>query len=535
MNWSFKQIIQSCIDNRGYYYLKSSGHGLEKESLRITPQGKLSQQAHPSNLGSALTHPHISTDFSEAQLELITPYFPLEEKAISFLENLHLFIYPHLNEEMLWPFSTPCFLPNEKNIPLAYYGNSRDGIKKNIYRQGLSFRYGKSIQMLSGIHYNFSFSKDFLHFLHEQFNTNLSKQAFISQAYLSLIRNFLRMNWINTYFFGASPVVDESYLNHPNNLLKKIDSHSYYGEHATSIRLSDLGYYSKVQTQIAISYNKLSSYIQDLSQAISNVNPQYQKIKLYNEGKYQQLNSFYLQNESEHYSLIRPKPQVQKGESILHALQERGISYVEVRTIDLNPFNKNGIELDQLLFLHIFMVYCLFKESPPLSKPEQKILTENQNKVALFGRKPQIHLHHEKKGSINMKHWAENILNEMNEIAILMDKNHSNNQYSKSIEKRRQQLNNPALIPSNIFLENLKNYKGNLQKFGLNLAKNHKNLLSKNLLSAPIKQHLTKLSKLSIQEEKTLSTQDNYVPKDYENIQPSNQKLRREAQLPSTH
>jgi len=530
MSWTFDQILTSCSEKNAYRFFEKSEHGLERECLRINKDGQLSQLPHPRAFGAKLTHPHISTDFSEAQLELITPYFTQEEEAIKFLNDLHLFIYHNLEDELLWPFSTPCPLPEEGQIPLADYGSSNKGLEKYRYRQGLSYRYGRVIQTLSGIHYNFSFSKDLLQFLHGEFCSSIDFEIFSSQAYLHLIRNFLRTGWLYTYLFGVTPVAHSSYFKRIPSYMEKMNDHTLYGEHATSLRLSNLGYYSKVQEQIAISYNDLPSYIEDLTQAIKTPNPRYERIGLFNGGEFRQLNENFLQNEAEHYSRIRPKPKLDPEEKVLDALSKKGIAYVEVRTLDINPFVKDGIELDQLLFQHVFMTYCLFKESPLISSKDHNIITDNQNKIALFGRKPQLRLQRPEVGTIGMKRWANEIFDDLEKIAELMDKNFSKARYAKTISSNRAKLENPNLTPSSRLLSVLKDHNGSFQQFGLHTAEEYKQFFLNKNLSNRVNDQQKKLAETSIKEEENLSLHDDFNLKNFEDMELSTQLIIREAQ-----
>src|SRR3990167_5805772 len=257
MYWSFSKILDFFSKNENYRFFRESKHGLERECLRVSPDGKISQTPHSEKFGSALTNPYITTDFSEAQLELVTPAFNREDKAAEFLKEIHLYIEKHLGKELLWPFSMPSRLPTEEKIPLAKYGTSDTARKKTLYRLGLSHRYGRKMQTVSGTHYNFSFSEKLIELLHKKFAAKIDRQTFKSESYLSLTRNFLRYSWINTYLFGAAPAVDRTYPRQKNKGLKRFRFGTFYGPYATSLRMSELGYYSKVQSQIAVSFNSL--------------------------------------------------------------------------------------------------------------------------------------------------------------------------------------------------------------------------------------------------------------------------------------
>lgn len=320
--------------------LKQFKIGLEREALRLNHLGKPAITPHPAALGSKLTHPNFTTDFAENQIEFVTPPFSSIERALTFLETLHRAFYTFTPDEKLWPHSMP---PKTiKDIPIADFGVSSAAAKKNLYRLGLTQRYPIEMQLISGIHANYSFPDAVFKKL------GLSK----NEGYMALIRNFLRHGWILTYLFGAS-----TSKKYPNS---------------TSLRVSPLGYYSRVQSQMAISFNSIEEYLQGLDKACTTPHTDYQKID-----PALQLNPNTLQIPAEHYTRIRPKSQ--------NGNLSKGIDYIEVRSLDLNPNSPIGIEQDALEFLHIFLLHCLLEPSPPLTKHEQKQICEHQAHVALYG------------------------------------------------------------------------------------------------------------------------------------------------------
>ncbi len=398
--------------------------GLEREALRVTPDGKISTRPHPISLGSALTHPLITTDFAEMQLEVQTKPYPSHQEALKALREVLSFTSQKIDDELLWPLSIPPYIPKDCINLVAKYGPSFEGMQKEIYRKGLYFRYGKTMQLLSGIHYNFSFSKKFW----KEFGGD------ISENYLHITRNFLREGWIISYLFGASP----------DNKM------------ATSIRMSPKGYYSRVQSQHAISLTNMHSYLSSLKKATSTSCEKYQKIPIGS-----QLNDHLLQLENEHYARIRPK----------HVGQE--IIYLEIRSLDINPFTPLGIDEQTMQFLHIFLLYCLYKESPPLSKEEQHELCKNQTFIALEGRTlPSTPFHA----------WAHRILNEMEKLSGI------------SLQTEREKLDDPTKTPSGMLAK--------LQNPSLQLAKDHRAYFLKQSYDP----HFEHLVQESLHEEKILNT-----------------------------
>lgn len=509
MNWKYQQILDLLAQGKNVKLLKNSKHGLERECLRITPDGRLAQTPHPHKLGSALAHPYVTTDFSESQLELITPACSSEDSALNFLKDIHLFIDQNLSDEILWPFSMPCILPAEKNIPLAQYGRSRQAEIKTKYREGLSHRYGRKMQTVSGTHYNFSFSEEFWDFIRKKFAPKEDLNTFISESYLGLIRNFLRYGWLNTYLFGAAPAVDKSYLVCKNKALKRFRLRTCYGPYATSLRMSSIGYYSKGQSQLAISFNDLKSYQKDLKYAISTPSPKYKNAP--------GLNDHILQIPNEHYSRIRPK-NIQNGR----------INYVEARSVDINPYSPTGISQDQLYFLHIFLTFCLFKESPKLLPAEIKEMTTNQNTVAIFGRKPDLQLVTKGK-KVSMVSWAEKLLNEMRIVAQLLDQALSTKRYSRSFNLQIDKIHDPELTPSAKIMHDLRNGHMSFAKFGLQLAQTHHKQFRQTNLNPKKEESLAKTAKQSHIDQENLEIRGDYILYGYEDMEYSTQFILREA------
>ena len=238
--------------------------GLEKEGLRVDPQGRLSHQRHPQALGSALTHGAITTDYSEALMEFITPAYDSPEQVMQYMEQLHRFAYQHLQDEVVWAGSMPCYLAGEDDIPVAQYGESNIGRMKSIYREGLAYRYGKVMQTIAGIHYNFSFSDSFWATYQQMTGVEGSTREVRSEGYFRLIRNFRRHFWLLLYLFGASPAVSSSFLKRNSFGLDVWDDSTLVAPAGTTLRMSDIGYSNNAQSSLNICYNQLDSYVQSL-------------------------------------------------------------------------------------------------------------------------------------------------------------------------------------------------------------------------------------------------------------------------------
>ncbi|WP_058913533.1 glutamate--cysteine ligase [Entomohabitans teleogrylli] len=367
--------------------------GLERETLRVTPNGHLATTGHPESLGAALTHKWITTDFAEALLEFITPVDGDIDHMLTFMRDLHRFTSREIGEERMWPLSMPCFIEDGQQIALAQYGSSNVGRFKTLYREGLKNRYGALMQTISGVHYNFSFPLAFWQARSGVTDAESGKEA-ISAGYFRLIRNYYRFGWVIPYLFGASPAICSSFLQgKPETLpFEKTDCGMYYLPYATSLRLSDLGYTNKSQSNLGITFNDLQTYVDGLKRAIKTPSEEYAAIGLMKDGRHLQLNSNVLQIENELYAPIRPKRVTRAGESPSDALLRGGIEYIEVRSLDINPFSPIGVDERQVRFLDLFMIWCALADAPEMSSAELLCTRKNWNRVILEGRKPGLTL-----------------------------------------------------------------------------------------------------------------------------------------------
>ena len=400
--------------------LAGARRGIEKESLRVSSEGYISRRAHPPGLGSALTHRFITTDFSEALLEFITP--PLEDcwGAVQFLCDLHQYTGAHLDGELLWPMSMPCMIRTEADIPIANYGTSNVGRMKTLYRKGLSARYGRYMQAISGIHYNYSLPEAFWPAYQAIEKTSEPVQQFRSSTYLGLVRNVRRLDWFLLYLLGASPAVCKSFLAGRETDLTEFDSGTLYGEHATSLRMSDIGYQNARQANLRVSANSLDDYISDLDRAIRIPSPVWQSLGPDANGERRQLNANMLQIENEFYSTIRPKRVARSGERPTMALRRGGIEYVELRALDVSPFDPVGINQRQARFLEMFLLNCLLLDSPPIDGDEHETNVSNHAIVAKRGREPGLHLRRNGR-PISLMDWGMELREQLLAICEVFD------------------------------------------------------------------------------------------------------------------
>ncbi|MEN7342096.1 MAG: glutamate--cysteine ligase [Pseudomonadota bacterium] len=399
--------------------------GLEKESLRVAPDGFIAATPHPIGLGAALTNRFITTDFSEALLEFVTPAYDAPAQALQCLHDIHQFTMTALRDEYLWNSSMPCLLGDDQSIPLARYGSSNVAQMKTIYRRGLSYRYGRAMQAIAGIHFNFSLPEAFWTHYQEVCGDTRPLAAFTDDAYLALARNFRRVGWIVLYLFGASPVMCKSFLGDRQSALAEFDADTLFEPYATSLRMSDLGYNSNAQSSLRISLNTLDAYIEGLTAAIMTPHAPYEEIGIKQGGQWRQLNTSILQIENEYYNTIRPKQVANSGERPTLALQRAGVAYVEIRSLDINPFSPVGITEDQLRYMQALLLYCLLTPSPKIDDEELAEHIANHGLVAHSGRAPALQLRR-RGDDVLLSDWAAEIHAGVTAIAEWMDTGNGN-------------------------------------------------------------------------------------------------------------
>jgi len=498
--------------------LKGLSRGIERETLRVTPSGDLSPLKHQKGLGSALTNPYITTDFSESQIEFVTPAFTDPNEALDFLRNLQNFSYGQIGDELLWPSSMPCLLDEKLGVPIAEFGTSNDGKFKHVYRHGLKNRYGTYMQAISGIHYNLSFPTALWNLLKEQEEFQGSDKDFISHAYFSLIRNFHRYGWVLLYFFGGSPVLDKSFFtscNQDHHLDKFDDKGTLFLPNATSLRMSDLGYHNKKQKELEFCFNSLESYLMGLERAIRTEDPDYKKIGIKDGQDYLQLNSNIIQIENEYYGQIRPK-RSPSGDNKRpnHLLRDEGVEYVELRIMDLNPFSPLGINLDQMRFIDAFLTFCLIKESPPCSFETTQSYKGNWQDVATKGRQDGLKLKHGDR-EISLKLWGLSIYEELKEVAGLLDEAEGISDYTDITEKFRTSLIDPNYTISGYLLNELNLNDQSFFEFSLDKAQEYKSEISKAPPEESVKKDLTQTAQYSLTAQKQLEESDNLSFSEY--------------------
>lgn len=453
---SFNELVQHLSDAHGRTALLGMLRGIEREALRIDESGYLATDSHPEALGSALMHSRITTDYSEALLEFITPVHNNVEQLLNGLTETHAFSVRHLHGQRLWPVSMPCYVKDEKQIPVARYGSSNTGMMKTLYRKGLTYRYGALMQIISGVHFNFSVSQELWQSLYELSDKQLSYDDFISESYFGLIRNYRRLVWVLPYLFGASPALCSSFIKDQKTDLKfeKTGHGTLYLPYATSLRMSDLGYTNKEQEELNISYNSLPEYLAGVNAAIKMPSANFANIGVKVDGEYRQLNANVLQIENEFYSPIRAKRVTRSGEKPSEALARAGVEYIEVRALDVNPFSPIGIEATQVRFLDLFLLYCLLTQSPKSEASEEARLSANLKAVVLEGRKPGLELL-TVDGSRSLKSWLEELFDALQPLAVLLDGEATD--YQVALAHWRKAVEDPNLTLSGQVLQNVIN------------------------------------------------------------------------------
>lgn len=478
MQWTFEESLSLFNNNNLGNYLLKGRWGLEKESLRINEDGTLALTPHPAELGSKSENPYITTDFSESQFELITPPMESIEESHNFLVSLEERVQNKLDGELIWPLSMPGSLPADDSIPVARFDNSRKGQEKEIYRTGLALRYGKKMQMISGIHYNFSFGEELLDLFIERFGTDSERRSFIDRLYCGLVRNFLRYRWLFIYLFGASPSLDEGYREEIERKIAGdsiccggIDELFSSRQQSTSLRMSRFGYENQPASGQNVSYNSLEEHTADITRLLSTKSSDFAGLGIYKEGKQQQLNDRLLQLENEYYSPVRFKQLLRDGETQVKALSERGIEYLEIRTFDLDPFEKGGVGLNQLHFTQLFMLYCLFEGSPQIDDEEKKRIDRNAQRTALCGRNPSLTLQNNLNQQVILHDWGQELFNKMESIAAIVDKSSGSSTYTEALKREEQKLCNTALLPSAKIINEMADQDEKHSAFGLRRAK----------------------------------------------------------------
>ena len=498
-----------------YTILQGIQRGVERETLRILPDGSLAKTPFPNKIGSALTHPWITTDFAESMLEFITPVNTNIDYMLTFLRDLHRYASVSIGDEMMWPLSMPCFVANEDDIILAQYGSSNEGRFKTVYREGLKNRYGAMMQTISGVHYNFSLPMAFWQARFGVKNAEEGK-AVISEGYFTLIRNYYRFGWVIPYLFGASPSMCSSFIQDKQKAKAFIEqtNGNCFLPYATSLRLSDIGYTNNAQKQLGITFNHLDTYVEGLKRATQTKSEAFKKLGIKVDGHYRQLNDNVLQIENEFYAPIRPKRVPRAGELPSDALLRGGIEYIEVRALDVNPFSPIGITEEQIRFIDLFLIWCALAPAPEMSSEELECTKLNWNRVIMEGRKPSLEI------GIGCDSYREplskvghELFKDLLRVADVLDHQDDKQHYRKVCERLDLMFDQPELTLSARTLEAISDL--GTAKFGLALATQYKKQLITEPLSLLTDSDFIQQRNLSLEKQVMIEQSDKISFDDY--------------------
>lgn len=415
-----KQMIQETDIGEAFY---QATFGIEKEGLRVTSTGELALTAHPIEFGNRSFHPYIQTDYSESQLELITPPLRTIKESYDWLAALHDVVLQTIpSDEAIWPISMPMVLPDESVIPIAKLDNKEDV----TYREILTEKYGKKKQMISGMHYNFELDDQLIARLLDSQTDCSNKESFKSMLYLKLTKNFLRYRWLLTYLLGASPIVDESFF----------ADQEIPQDYVRSIRSSQYGYVNP--SEVAVSFHSIEDYVHSLQDMVE---------------------KGFLSEEKEFYSAVRFR-----GTNKAEELLTKGISYLELRSFDLNPFDPFGMSKQTMEFVHLFCLYMIWMDET--ATMEEIAVGEEMSRLTAMEHPEKISSF-QKEGLYLFKQMEEMILSTNGTKSTL-----------NCIQEMKKHLIDPTLTVAARMVRGIEE-KGSYIDFSLELAKRYKNEATK--------------------------------------------------------
>ena len=476
--------------------LKGNTFGIEKESLRVCSNGKLAHTPHPKTLGCPLTHKYITTDYSEAQLELVTNIHNSPQACVDELSAIHTFTQQQLEEEILWHASMPCAIPSENHINIASYGPSNEGRIREVYRKGLHHRYGSTMQTICGLHYNFGLAEKFWEIYQQITQQDSSIQTFINEQYFHLIRNFQAQAWVIIYLFGSSPAISDTFLppsKHKN--YQTSTANTLILPYATSLRMSPIGYQNDTQSNVHISYNSLNEYITTLYKALVTEAHQYQNIPISKNGEYNQLTQCCLQIENELYGIIRPKQSLSDEQRPIEALANHGVEYLEIRCLDIDTYSELGVTHETAHFMEVFLLQNLFNESERHSKATQAQSFQTLIECAKYGRDPTLKIH--SKDSLPLRQHLKKILENCMDIAKHLDKAFQSNAYEHAVQLQFKKMEEDSTTPSAIQLNQLEANRSSFTTEILKISKERAAIFRNKPISPTALKHLQKATEAS--------------------------------------
>lgn len=473
---SFQDVLKNVFDSQ-FDVNKFIIRGLEREALRLDAVGNLASTSHPRVLGKSLCHPFITTDYSESLLELITPPSSSIDTLFDHLNDLHVFAVKNIAPEMLWCSSMPCQIHDFTNVNLADYGDSYQGRLKRLYRKGLQNRYGSAMQLISGLHFNTSYSDEFFSNLAAKEASNLLLQDFKNQIYFKLIRNFNKISWIVPYLFGSSVSFSKDFCD-PSKY-QHADFHesdcSVFIKESTSIRMSDLGYQSKEQANLDICFDDVECYVKSLQDATKLKSENFSKIPVFdNDGNYNQINRSVLQIENEFYSDIRPKS-IKDPSGSMFSLLANGVNYIEVRNLDINPYACFGVTAEQVKFLDLLL---LSRALLPNSVSNIKEKNHNNQLVAWKGRQKDLLLSCFDR-EVSLNEWVQQIYKDCSDLAFVLDRDSKDKPYKQALRALEPMFFDSKHVLSAKFERDLCDFDYKYKDLAFSLSKNHNEFIKK--------------------------------------------------------
>jgi len=517
-----EQRLARLIETDGVRALAGRLTGLEKESLRVRPNGALSERDHPVALGAALTNPAVTTDFSEALLEMVTPPCASAAEALRRLAAIHRFILPRLPEgEHLWNTSMPCILYNSDAIRIGEYGSSHSGQMKHAYRRGLGLRYGRRMQTIAGIHFNFSLPDTawpVWESLRIAGGPGLAladgfavEDALVRQrtaGSFAMMQNLSRVGWLVPYLFGASPAICQSFLA-PGEAsdLATLNVNTRYAEYGTSLRMGNIGYRYRDDQPIDLSvrYSHFDDYVDDILGHVSTVHPPYAEAGVLDaEGRHQQLTACRLQIENEFYSTVRPKQIPERGEMPILALRRRGIRYLELRSVDVSVEHPCGIDQTQCAMLELLMLFAWLGGSKALDADAVARAVGNVRTVAHRGRERGLQLQGED-GPVLLRDWGLAIIDALEPLAAALDvaeetAGNGHVTYAAALAAQRQKLEDPRETPSARLLDDVRD-EGSWFEYTLRRSREHHKAILATKIDAELDAELTAGVDISLQQQ----------------------------------
>jgi glutamate--cysteine ligase len=374
----------------------------------------------------------------------------------------------------------PCVVGGESQVPIAEYGRSNQGMMKHIYRVGLGFRYGRVMQVIAGVHFNYSVPENLWELLHQEEGGIQERRTFADAAYMGMVRNIQRYGWLVPYLFGASPAVCKTFFGGRATDMPVFDEGTHYEPYATSLRMGDIGYQNQKEESVGIKacYDSVEAYVASLAHAIETPAPLWEAIGVKVDNEWRQLNGNILQIENEYYSTVRPKPLARGLEKPTLALKRRGIAYVELRSLDINAYDPMGIGQSDARFLESFMLFCLLTDSPRISPDEAREVDYNLQRTAHQGRKPGLTLARNAR-RVELRVWARDVLDAMIPLCEMMDSGCGGRPYSTALEEQSAKVEDSALTASARMLADMRANGESFHSFARRMSVQHRDYFSR--------------------------------------------------------